>query len=106
MSLLRLIYLAFAIVGTLVPLRYFMAWFADNPLSLAGLIAAWKTNAATTGLYWDMVITAIALTVWILAEVYVRRDYWVALICIPVIFAIGVSSAFPLYLFLRARPIK
>ncbi len=106
MSILRLTYLGLAIVGTFQPMRHFLAWSADNALTVSNLIAAWNTNAAATGLYWDMLITAAALTVWILAEVYVRRDYWVALICIPAIFAVGVSCAFPLYLFLRTRPIK
>lgn len=106
MSILRLIYLALAVVGTFLPLRHFLAWSADTPMTLPNLIAAWNNNAAATGLYWDMVITALALMVWIIAEVYVRRDYWVALVCIPAIFAVGVSCAFPLYLFLRTRPIK
>lgn len=106
MSILRLIYLTLAIAGTIVPMRQFLLWSVDNAFSIQNLIAAWNTNFAATGLYYDMVITATALVIWIIAEVYVRRDYWVALICIPAIFAIGVSCAFPLYLFLRTRPIK
>jgi hypothetical protein len=34
----------------------------------------------------------------------VRRN-WVALICIPATYMIGVSCALPLYLFLRSRPV-
>ena len=90
MSILRLIYLSFAIVGTILPIRRFLA---EPALSASSFST-------------DMLIAAAALSVWIIAEVYVRRDYWVALVCIPAIFAIGVSSAFPLYLFLRTRPIK
>ncbi|MCP5085240.1 MAG: DUF2834 domain-containing protein [Rhodobacteraceae bacterium] len=106
MSVLRMIYLACAVAGTILPMWHILAWFAENDTGIAGMIAAWKANAATTGLLWDLTITAIALIVWIVAEVYVRRDYWVALICIPLIFLVGVSCAFPLYLFLRARPVK
>ena len=90
MPILRLIYLSVAIVGTILPIRGFLT---EPTLSVSGFST-------------DMAITAAALTVWIIAEVYVRRDYWVALVCIPAIFAIGVSCAFPLYLFLRTRPIK
>ncbi len=105
MSILRIIYLALAIAGTILPMSQFLAWSADNTLSIQNLIQAWTTNAAATGLYYDMLVTAASLTVWIIAEVYVRRDYWVALVCIPAIFVIGVSCAFPLYLFLRTRPL-
>ncbi len=106
MSGLRMIYLAIAIAGTILPMWHFLAWFAENDTGISGMIDAWQVNAASTGLLWDLTVTATALIVWIIAEVYVRRDYWVALICIPLIFLVGVSCAFPLYLFLRARPVR
>ena len=65
---------------------------------------AWDVNAATSGLVWDLTIAAIALTVFIVSEVAVRRN-WVALIAIPATFCIGVSCGLPLYLFLRSRPV-
>jgi hypothetical protein len=43
-------------------------------------------------LVWDLTIAAIALTVFIIAEVAVRRN-WIALIAIPATFCIGVSAA-------------
>ena len=39
------------------------------------MIDAWYVNAATTGLTWDLTIAAITLTVWILAEIAVRRNW-------------------------------
>ena len=51
------------------------------------------------------VIPTIALTIWIIAEVAVRRN-WGALIAIPATFCIGVSCGLPLYLFLRSAPIR
>ncbi|MFT5000699.1 MAG: hypothetical protein ACI875_001704, partial [Planctomycetota bacterium] len=48
--------------------------------------------------------SALTLNVWILAETYVRKDYWV-LLCIPATYLIGVSCALPLFLFLRTRPV-
>jgi hypothetical protein len=53
---------------------------------------------------WDLTIAAIALTIWIVAEVAARRN-WLALVAIPATFAIGVSCGLPLYLFLRTRPV-
>jgi len=104
-SFLRLIYLALAIWGAIHPMYYFVSWFRANGLDLGGMIAAWHVNAATSGLVWDLTIAAITLTVWILAEVAVRRNWW-ALIAIPVTFCIGVSSGLPLYLFLRSAPVR
>lgn len=100
-----MIYLALAIWGAVHPMYYFLRWFGQNGFDLAGMIEAWHANAASSGLVWDLTIAAIALTVWILAEVAVRRN-WTALIAIPATFCIGVSCGLPLYLFLRSAPIR
>ena len=104
MSPLRMIYLALAIWGTIHPMSWFVAWFNENGWSLAGMIDAWHVNAATTGLTWDLTIAAIALTIWAIAETWVRKN-WSALWCIPATFCIGVSCGLPLYLFLRTRAV-
>ena len=104
MSPVRMIYLALAVWGAIHPMVYFVRWFAANGLDLSGMVEAWHANAATSGLVWDLTIAAIALTVWIVAEVAVRRN-WIALVAIPATFGIGVSCGLPLYLFLRSRPI-
>ncbi len=104
MSPLRMMYLELTVWGAIHPMRYFLEWFQDYGFSISGLIGAWQANAAATGLFWDLTITAIALTVWIIAETRVRRN-WSALWAIPATFAIGVSCGLPLYLFLRTRPI-
>lgn len=108
MSVLRLSFLALAIWGAVHPMYYFAPFLVDNGVSaetLGALVAAWKANELVTGLYWDLVIAAIALTIWILAEVSVRRN-WIALLAIPATFLIGVSCGLPLYLFLRSAPIR
>lgn len=104
MSPLRMIYLALAVWGAVHPMYYFGLWFIDNGLNLRGMIDAWHANAASSGLVWDLTISAIALTVFIVAEVAVRRN-WVALVAIPATYCIGVSCGLPLYLFLRTRPV-
>lgn len=105
MSSLRLIYLGLAIWGAVHPMYWFVQWFQMYGWDLGPLIAAWWVNAATTGLVWDLTIAAVALTVFIIAEVSVRRN-WFALIAIPATFCIGVSCGLPLYLFLRSRPVR
>ena len=104
MSPLRMLYLALAVWGAVHPMIHFGAWFAENGFDLVGLGAAWHANAATSGLVWDLTIAAIALTVFVLAEVAVRRN-WSALWALPATWLIGVSCGLPLYLFLRSRKI-
>jgi len=105
MSALRMFYLALAIWGAIHPMYYFITWFQAEGYSLSLMVDAWQANAASSGLVWDLTIAAIALTVWILAEVYVRKN-WIALIAIPATFGIGVSCGLPLYLFLRTAPVR
>jgi len=97
---MRIVYLLLAIWGAIMPMRMFVRWFNDNGWSLAGMMQAWAVNDATRGLTWDLTISAIALTVWILAEVWRGRN-WLGLIAIPATFGIGVSCGLPLYLALR-----
>lgn len=104
MSVLRMIYLALAIWGAIHPMYWFVTWFNANGYDLGAMVDVWHVNAATSGLVWDLTIAATALTVWIIAEVWARKN-WVALVAIPATFCIGVSCGLPLYLFLRTRPI-
>ena len=103
MSPLRLIYLGLAIWGAIHPMYYFIGYMRETGTGLSGLIDAWYVNASTTGLVWDLTIAAIALTIWILAETWTRKN-WIALLAIPATYCIGVSCGLPLYLFLRSRP--
>ncbi|MFV2053884.1 DUF2834 domain-containing protein [Aliiroseovarius sp. YM-037] len=104
MSGLRMIYLALAVIGAIVPMYYFVSWFAANGFDLMAMVDAWHANDASSGLVWDLTIAALALTIWAIAETWVRRN-WVALWAIPATFCIGVSCGLPLYLFLRTRPV-
>jgi len=104
MSPLRMLYLALAVWGTIHPMYYFIGWFNENSWSLMDMVDAWHANLATSGLVWDLTVAAVALTVWIIAEVATRRN-WIGLLAIPATFGIGVSCGLPLYLFLRTRPV-
>jgi hypothetical protein len=104
MSPLRMIYLGLAVWGAIHPMYYFIQWFQTNGYDIMAMIDAWHANAASSGLVWDLTIAAIALTVWIIAEVATRRNL-IALVAIPATFCVGVSCGLPLYLFLRTRPV-
>jgi hypothetical protein len=105
MTPMRWVYLGLAIWGAIHPMYYFVTWFQENGWNLGAMIDAWYVNDATTGLTWDLTIAAVSLTIWIIAEVAVRRN-WSALIAIPATYCIGVSCGLPLYLFLRSRPVS
>lgn len=102
--MIRWVYLLLAVWGALHPMAYFMQWFQAEGFSISKMVEAWHVNAATSGLVWDLTIAAIALTVFILSETLVRRN-WLALAAIPATFCIGVSCGLPLYLYLRSKPI-
>ena len=102
---MRWIYLGLAIWGAIHPMYYFVSWFQENGWDLGAMIDAWYVNDATTGLTWDLTIAAITLTLFVLAETLVRRN-WEALLAIPATFCIGVSCGLPLYLFLRSRRVR
>ncbi|MEO0666489.1 MAG: DUF2834 domain-containing protein [Pseudomonadota bacterium] len=104
MSPLRALYLGLAVWGTIHPMYYFVSWFNENSWSIMAMVDAWHVNNATSGLVWDLTVAAVALTVFIIAEVATRRN-WIALVAIPATFCIGVSCGLPLYLFLRSRPV-
>ena len=103
MTPLRMIFLALAIWGAVHPMYYFIQWFQENGWSIMAMVDAWHVNVATSGLVWDLTIAAVALTVFIIAEVFSRK-IWIGLIAIPATFCIGVSCGLPLYLFLRSAP--
>ncbi len=105
MQPLRLVFLALAVWGAIHPMYWFLTYMQETGTGLSGLIDAWYVNASTTGLTWDLIIAAIALTVWILAETWTRRA-WIGLIAIPATYCIGVSCGLPLYLYLRSRPVR
>ena len=96
----RLLFFALAILGTVLPMRHFLAWFREHGWSITGMVEAWHANAATSGLVWDLTIAALALTIWVLIETVQRRNWW-GLVAIPATFCIGVSCGLPLYLALR-----
>lgn len=101
MPILRIIYLGLAILGAIVPMYFMITWMLVNGFDLRAMTVAWTANGAVSGLAWDLVIAAVALSVWIISETYVRKN-WIALLAIPATFCIGVSCGLPLFLFLRS----
>jgi hypothetical protein len=60
-STLRLIYLGLAAWGAIHPMSWFLRYMQESGTGLSGMIDAWYVNASTTGLTWDLTISAITL---------------------------------------------
>ncbi len=105
MTVYRLGFAVLAIIGAIVPMRYFLSWFSENSWSLMEMVDAWHANDATSGLVWDLTIAAIALTIWVILEA-VRHGQWRVLWAIPATYCIGVSCGLPLFLALRPDTTK
>jgi len=101
-----MIYLILAVVGAVVPMIFFVTWFNEFGYDIVAMTHAWKVNDATTGMMWDLAIVGVIMNVWMLAEVYVRKDYWVAPVCIVITWCVSMACGLALYLFLRSRNFK
>ena len=99
---MRHVFLVLAILGAVLPMYYFVSWFQEFGWDLGAMVEAWNVNDATTGLVYDLTVSAVALTVWALWET-ARNGRWLNLVAIPATFCIGVSCGLPLYLWLRLR---
>lgn len=97
---MRWLFAALAIWGAVHPMAYFVQWFQSNGWDIMAMVDAWHVNAATSGLVWDLTISAIALTIWVIVETVQSRQ-WIRLLAVPATFCIGVSCGLPLYLFFR-----
>jgi Protein of unknown function DUF2834 len=104
MSPLRWLWAALALWGAVHPWGWLAVWLRQGN-GLGAALAMWRANAATMALTWDLVIAAVTLTVFALAETLVRRN-WEALLAIPATWLIGPGCGLPLYLFLRAKPVR
>ncbi len=102
MSPLRWTYLVLTILGGTLPMVYFLRWLSANGWDLGAMIVAWNVSDATTGLVYDLTVSALALCVFAAVEAIRTRDalLW---ICLPLTFLVGVSLALPLLLLLRGR---
>jgi len=90
-SALRAVYLGLAVWGA--------AWAGLNILS----DRAWGMAGQAYVVSGDLLVAEIALFVWVMAEVYVRKN-WTALVALPATWAFGLACGLPLYLFLRTAP--
>ena len=93
MSPLRLTYLALTVLGAVWS---GMEIWPDITGAVGG------ARFAATG---ALVVAELALAIWCIAEVYVRKN-WTALVALPVAWVLGLGCGLPLYLFLRTARVR
>ena len=99
---LRHLYLALCVLGVIVPYAQLIPWLSQHGLQLGLLVR--ELFATRIGAFFglDVVISAIALFVFIFAE---RTAVAVRYLWLPVVatLVVGVSLGLPLFLYLRQR---
>jgi hypothetical protein len=99
---MKTLYLILAIVGAVLPYTFFLQYFASEGVSLTGFVNAIFANPAAGGFTADLLFTSFVF--WIFMIQQRRREKGPN----PVLFVvlnllIGLSCAFPAYLYARER---
>jgi hypothetical protein len=94
---MRALYLVLAIVGAIVPYVFFIGHFLESGFHLSVFVGALFANGAVGGFTADLLITSLAFWVWLLHS-GARRPWIYVLLNLT----IGLSCAFPAYLYVRS----
>ena len=98
------IYLTFAIVGAVVPYLFFFGFFAEVGLDLPAFVGALFANGAAGGFSADLLLTSCVF--WLVMfqrRGQGREDAPAPWLYIGLNLTIGLSCAFPAYLYTLAR---
>jgi hypothetical protein len=98
---MHLLYLALAIVGTVVPYLAFAPWLAQNGLDVPLLVTQMFATPVSRFFSLDLIISAIV--VFVMAARGMQRGVRHAWLALVGTISVGVSLGLPLYLFLEAR---
>ena len=93
-------YLIMAILGTVLPWIFVLQYFGDVGINIPGFVYSLFANDPAAGLTTDFLITSFVFWVWASQDAKMRdvKNWW---IIIPLNLGIGLSLAFPLYLYMR-----
>ena len=100
----KYVYLALFIIGTVVPLTAFIPWVIDHGLDISRMVEELFVNRISAFFGIDVIVSTIVL--WVFINWEGRRvgvPMWPAVVASV---TIGVSSALPLFLFLRESRIQ
>lgn len=100
MSVMRGFFLAFSVWGAVYPFIQFGGWFSIDGASPYVALALWQEGQALGHAQWSLLMSSIVMSVWMLTETYARKN-WPVLVCLPVLWIVGVACGLPLFLYLR-----
>ena len=99
---MRRIYLVLAAAGALIPYFFFAQFFASGDSGLEAFISQLFSTLPAAGFSSDLLITSVAFWAWSFQEAKrLNMSRWWAYVALNL--AIGLSCAFPLFLYMRER---
>ena len=100
----KYVYLALFVAGTIVPYLAFVPWVIDHGLDLSRMVEELFVNRVSAFFAIDVIVSTVVL--WVFVNWEGRRlgvPQWPAIVASLIV---GVSSALPLFLFLREGRIQ
>ncbi len=99
---MRNTYLSLAIAGTVLPYFFFTQFFLSGDTSLGAFTTQLFATPPAAGFTSDLLVTSLAFWVWSFREARTLKmpRWWIYVL---LNLAIGLSCAFPLFLYMRAR---
>jgi hypothetical protein len=99
---LRHLYLALCVLGVVLPYAEFVPWLSQHGLQLGAFVHELFTTRIGAFFGLDVVLSAVALFVFVFAErrVLAIRHIWLPIIATVLV---GVSLGLPLFLYMRQR---
>ena len=99
---MKTLYLVLAIIGAVLPYAFFIQHFSSEGVSLPGFVAALFANPAAGGFTADLLFTSIVFWVFMVHQRSRGRGPG-PIIFIVLNLLIGLSCAFPAYIYARER---
>lgn len=100
---LKTVYLVLCVLGAGLPLWQLVPWLAANGLDVPLLFRQLFSDRVGAFFGLDVIVSAVVLAVFVLAEGKRVRRGWLALVATA---AVGVSLGLPLFLYMREREME
>jgi len=99
------LYLIFAVLGTVLPLRFLIPFLINHGLNLQLLFQQLFQNNISAFFGVDVIVSSFVLWIFVFSEGRRRqmKQLWLYVICNLLV---GVSLALPLFLFVRERKLR
>ncbi len=101
---MKALYLVLSIVGAALPYAFFIQHFSSEGVSLSGFVAALFANAAAGGFTADLLLTSAVFWMFMIHQ-RKRGKGPHPILFIVLNLLIGLSCAFPAYLYARERKV-